>query len=63
MPLAHVTVAVEGCGWTHPDYFALMVTNMVRYYFFPHKSQNLIILLIYLFGLEKAQRNHKGSTA
>ncbi|KAM7432117.1 hypothetical protein ABFA07_017390 [Porites harrisoni] len=29
MPLAHVAVAVEGCGWTHPDYFALMVTNML----------------------------------
>lgn len=30
MPLAHVTMAVEGCGWTHPDYFSLMVANMVR---------------------------------
>ena len=29
MPLAHVALAVEGCGWTHPDYFALMVANMV----------------------------------
>ncbi|KXJ11833.1 mitochondrial-processing peptidase subunit beta [Exaiptasia diaphana] len=29
MPLAHVAVAVEGCGWTHPDYFALMVANML----------------------------------
>lgn len=29
MPLAHVALAVEGCGWTHPDYFGLMVANMV----------------------------------
>ncbi|KAK3700692.1 hypothetical protein QZH41_015644 [Actinostola sp. cb2023] len=29
MPLAHVAIAVEGCGWTHPDYFALMVANML----------------------------------
>lgn len=29
MPLAHVAIAVEGCGWTHPDYFGLMVANMV----------------------------------
>ena len=31
MPLAHVAIAVEGCGWTHPDYFALMVANMVSF--------------------------------
>ena len=30
MPLAHIALAVEGCGWTHPDYFGLMVANMVR---------------------------------
>ncbi|XP_001631568.2 mitochondrial-processing peptidase subunit beta [Nematostella vectensis] len=29
MPLAHVAMSVEGCGWTHPDYFALMVANML----------------------------------
>ncbi|XP_046841451.1 mitochondrial-processing peptidase subunit beta-like [Xenia sp. Carnegie-2017] len=29
MPLAHITLAVEGCGWTHPDYFALMVANVL----------------------------------
>ena len=29
MPLAHIALAVEGCGWTHPDYFALMVGNMI----------------------------------
>lgn len=29
MPLAHVAIAVEGCGWAHPDYFTLMVANMI----------------------------------
>ncbi|KAJ7331283.1 hypothetical protein OS493_020073 [Desmophyllum pertusum] len=29
MPLAHIAIAVEGCGWTHPDYFGLMVANML----------------------------------
>jgi len=29
MPLAHIAIAVEGCGWTSPDYFALMVANMI----------------------------------
>ena len=29
MPFAHIAMAVEGCGWTHPDYFALMVANVV----------------------------------
>jgi len=29
MPLAHVAIAVEGCGWTSPDYFTLMVANMI----------------------------------
>merc|ERR1719433_399137 len=29
MPLAHIAIAVEGCGWTHPDYFALSVANML----------------------------------
>ncbi|XP_041348334.1 mitochondrial-processing peptidase subunit beta-like [Gigantopelta aegis] len=27
MPLAHVAIAVEGCGWTNPDNIALMVAN------------------------------------
>ena len=27
MPLAHVAVAVEGVGWTHPDNIPLMVAN------------------------------------
>merc|ERR1719433_1970900 len=27
MPLAHVAVAVEGAGWTHPDNIPLMVAN------------------------------------
>lgn len=27
MPLAHVAMAVEGCGWTNPDNIALMVAN------------------------------------
>ncbi|KAK3804120.1 hypothetical protein RRG08_047198 [Elysia crispata] len=27
MPLAHVAIAVEGCGWTNPDNLALMVAN------------------------------------
>ena len=27
MPLAHVAVAVEGCGWTDPDNIPLMVAN------------------------------------
>jgi len=25
---AHIALAVEGCGWTNPDYFALMVAKM-----------------------------------
>lgn len=29
MPLAHIAIAVEGCGWTNPDYFTLMVANMI----------------------------------
>jgi len=29
MPLAHVAMAVEGCGWSHPDYFGLMIANMI----------------------------------
>jgi len=29
MPLAHIALAVEGCSWTNPDYFALMVANMI----------------------------------
>ena len=29
MPLAHIALAVEGCGWSHPDYFTLMVANMI----------------------------------
>jgi hypothetical protein len=32
MPFAHIAMAVEGCGWTHPDYFALMVANVVSWY-------------------------------
>ena len=31
MPFAHIAMAVEGCGWTHPDYFALMVANVVSW--------------------------------
>jgi len=27
MPLAHVALAVEGCGWTNPDNIPLMVAN------------------------------------
>jgi processing peptidase subunit beta len=27
MPFAHVALAVEGCGWTHPDNIPLMVAN------------------------------------
>ncbi|XP_065828961.1 mitochondrial-processing peptidase subunit beta-like [Oscarella lobularis] len=27
MPLAHIAMAVEGVGWTHPDYLPLMVAN------------------------------------
>merc|ERR1712200_378371 len=27
MPLAHVAVAVEGCGWENPDNIPLMVAN------------------------------------
>ena len=27
MPLAHVAIAVEGCGWQNPDNIALMVAN------------------------------------
>lgn len=27
MPLAHIAIAVEGCGWTDPDNIPLMVAN------------------------------------
>lgn len=27
MPLAHVAIAVEGCGWNNPDNIPLMVGN------------------------------------
>lgn len=27
MGLAHVALAVEGCSWTNPDYFAMMIAN------------------------------------
>ena len=27
MPLAHIALAVEGCGWTNPDNIPLMVAN------------------------------------
>ena len=27
MPLAHVALAVEGCGWADPDNIPLMVAN------------------------------------
>jgi len=27
MPLAHIAIGVEGVGWTHPDYFAMLVIN------------------------------------
>ena len=27
MPLAHVAIAVEGCGWTDPDNIPLMVAS------------------------------------
>ena len=29
MPLAHIAMAAEGCGWANPDYFTLMVANMI----------------------------------
>lgn len=29
MPLAHVALAVEGCGWQNPDNLALMVANTI----------------------------------
>jgi processing peptidase subunit beta len=29
MPLAHVAMAVEGCGWTDPDNLPLMVANTI----------------------------------
>ena len=29
MPLAHVAIAVEGCGWQNPDNLALMVANTI----------------------------------
>ena len=28
-PYTHVALAVEGCGWTNPDYFPLMVANTI----------------------------------
>jgi len=27
MPLAHIAIAVEGCGWANPDNIPLMVAN------------------------------------
>jgi len=27
MPLAHIAIAVEGCGWTNPDNIPLMIAN------------------------------------
>ncbi len=27
---AHIALAVEGVGWSHPDYFPLMVASSVR---------------------------------
>jgi len=27
MPLAHVAIAIEGCGWTNPDNIPLMIAN------------------------------------
>jgi len=29
LPYAHVTLAIEGCGWANPDYFPLMVMTQV----------------------------------
>jgi len=29
IPFAHVTMAVEGCGWANPDYFPLMVAGQI----------------------------------
>jgi len=29
MPFAHIAIAVEGCGWTHPDNIPLMVANTI----------------------------------
>jgi len=29
MPLAHVAIAVEGCGWDNPDNIALMLANTI----------------------------------
>jgi len=29
MPLAHVAIAVEGCGWSHPDNIPLMIASAV----------------------------------
>lgn len=31
MPFAHIAIAVEGVGWTHPDYFPLMVISTVSH--------------------------------
>lgn len=29
IPLAHIAMAVEGCGWASPDYFPLMIANSI----------------------------------
>jgi len=29
MPLAHIAVAVESCGWANPDSIPLMVANTI----------------------------------
>lgn len=29
LPLAHIAMAVEGCGWKDPDNIALMVANTI----------------------------------
>jgi hypothetical protein len=29
MPLAHIAIAVESCGWSNPDSIPLMVANTI----------------------------------
>ncbi|KAJ1515879.1 55 kDa erythrocyte membrane protein [Coelomomyces lativittatus] len=50
MPTAHIAIAVEGCGWNHPDHFPLLVASCMvgsydRAHFHPHPSSHLAQLV------------------
>ena len=39
--LTHIALAVEGCSWNNPDYFALMVANTVSKAVYKPRSVDL----------------------